>query len=243
MRLLQSLTSMIININISQEIFSKMKYTKWILSSAALYCAFSIHPTHASILANSTALNTNVNQQIEYVSADQEHEKAKKFISNLSENGIGFLKDDSLSEDQKQKAFKKLLNNDFDMNTIARFSLGRYWKTANKAQRQEYLKLFKTMILNVYSSRFQEYQGQAINVKNARKEGKRDILVQTVLKQEGSPEIQIDWRVRKKNNNYKVIDIVVEGVSMALTQRSDFSSVIQRGGGDTEALLVHLREN
>lgn len=176
------------------------------------------------------------------VSSDPMADGAEQFIDQLAHDGIGFLADESITTDKQRTAFRKLLNNNFDLNTIARFSLGRNWRTASKPQRDEYLKLFKDMIVQVYSERFSDYQGQTLNVTGSRKEGERDILVNSVLKQDGKPDVDIDWRVRNREGTYKVVDVIVEGVSMAMTQRSDFSSVIQRGGGDMEALLVHLRE-
>ena len=97
------------------------------------------------------------------------------------------------------------------------------------------------MVIDVYSQRFEDYNGQDIEIIGSRPEGKRDILVSSILKQDGGPDVRLDWRVRKKNGRHKVVDVIVEGVSMSLTQRSDFASVIQRGGGNVEALLQHLR--
>lgn len=167
---------------------------------------------------------------------------AEKFITKLADDGIGFLADETITTAKQKAEFRKLLNRNFDLNTIARFSLGRHWRTANKAQRDEYVLLFKDMIVEVYSQRFSDYEGQTLTVTGSRKEGEKDILVHSLLEQDAGPDVKVDWRVRKRDGRYKVIDVIVEGVSMALTQRSDFSSVVQRGGGDMEALLAHLRE-
>ncbi|MCB9983790.1 MAG: ABC transporter substrate-binding protein [Rhodospirillales bacterium] len=181
------------------------------------------------------------------VSADSHGDEvaigAEKFVLKLTDEGIGFLSNGQLSPDVQKEKFRTLLTKNFDMKTIARFSLGRYWRDATDAQRDEYMTLFKTMIVDVYSSRFSEYQGQTVEIVGSREEGAKDILVHSVLKQSSGPDVKVDWRVRSRNGDYKVIDVIVEGVSMAMTQRSDFSSVVQRGGGDIEALLVHLRQN
>ena len=76
---------------------------------------------------------------------------------------------------------------------------------------------------------------------NARAEGKRDILVNSEVQAQNGQAIKVDWRLRDRKGSFKVIDVIVEGVSMSVTQRSDFSSVIQRGGGNIEVLLKHLR--
>jgi len=166
---------------------------------------------------------------------------AEKFVTKLADQGIGFLSNKEITAEKQRAEFKKLLNNNFDMKTLARFSLGRYWRTATKAQRDEYMALFKRMIVGVYSARFSDYNGQQIEVVGSRKEGERDILVHSLLNQNSGPDVKVDWRIRNRDGRYKVVDVIVEGVSMAMTQRSDFSSVVQRGGGDMEALLVHLR--
>lgn len=165
---------------------------------------------------------------------------AEQFVSKLADSGIGFLSDGSLAGDEKSKRFRNLLQTNFDMNTIGRFALGRYWRTATPEQKNEYLSLFNEMIVGVYSRRFSEYQGQVLTVTGSRAEGANDAIVFSVVKQESGPDISVDWRVRKSGNDYKVIDVIVEGVSMAMTQRSDFASVIQRGGGDVSVLLAHL---
>lgn len=180
---------------------------------------------------------------IVHVADDAVENGAQKFVDSVAQRGIGFLGNQNLSDSQRQREFKKLLEDSFDMKTIGRFALGRHWRSASDAQKKEYLALFKKMVVEVYSDRFKEYNGQELKVVSARAEGKADAIVTSKIIPDEGPDIQIDWRVRFKNGRYKVVDIVVEGVSMALTQRSDFSSVIQRGGGDVGVLLDHLRES
>lgn len=168
-------------------------------------------------------------------------EGAKNFISSMGERGINFLGNTSMSQDAKRAEFRRLLNDSFDMGTIGRFSLGAHWKSATPDQQKEYQKLFNDMIVKVYSQRFSEYQGQKFDVRSARAEGK-DSLVTSFIVPSSGPQVRVDWRVRSKNGSYKVVDIIVEGVSMSQTQRADFASVIQRGGGKVDVLLDHLRK-
>lgn len=170
------------------------------------------------------------------VAADTE--AAKKFVDKMAQTGIGFLGNEGLTDEQRTAEFRKLLNNNFDMATIGRFALGRNWKTATPAQQAEYQKLFKNMIVEIYSRRFKEYNGQKLEVTGARADGDTDVIVSSSIIPPNGQKVSVDWRVR----NNKVVDILVEGVSMALTQRSDFASVIQRGGGSVEVLLEHLRQ-
>lgn len=173
---------------------------------------------------------------------DSVAEGAKNFIASMGDRGINFLGNESMSAEAKKAEFRNLLNESFDMNTIARFSLGTYWKSATPAQQQEYLKLFNAMIVKVYSKRFSDYKSQKFNVKSARKETDKDSVVTSFIVPSDGPQVQVDWRVRNKGGSYRVVDIIVEGVSMSQTQRADFASVINRGGGSVDVLLNHLRQ-
>ena len=170
----------------------------------------------------------------------QANEGAVNFVQKMTDHAIGFLANPDLSHDQRKAEFRGMLKKSFDLRTIGRFVLGKYWKQATPKQQQEYLKLFEERLVNIYSNRFKEYDGQKIEISGARPEGD-DTLVTTFIVSDSSKPIQIDWRVRNKGGAYKIVDVVVEGVSMGVTQRSDYASVIQSGGGDVEYLLTSLR--
>lgn len=164
------------------------------------------------------------------------------FVKSVTDRGLKFLSGPSAGQPAKQAEFRGLLDSSFDLNTISRFVLGRYWNTATPAQQKEYQQLFRNMIVDTYSARFTEYKGQQLDVKSYRSIGKGDTLVTSyMIPANGGEQVQIDWRVRKNGAAYKIVDVIVAGVSMSVTQRSDFASVIQRGGGNIEALLTELR--
>lgn len=166
---------------------------------------------------------------------------AQHFVQDMADRAIGFLGSADMAMDQKKASFRKLLEESFDMKTIGRFSLGRYWRVSTPEQRKEYQKLFEKMVINVYSQRFSDYQGQKVEVRSSRADGSNDTLVTSFIVPAEGPEIQVDWRIRYKDGRYKVVDVIVEGVSMSVTQRSDFAAVIQRGGGDVQVLITHLK--
>lgn len=218
-----------------------MRKNRFLLSASvfALLVTFSSHSLATSpMTVNALKYNHN---PIVLISQKQAEEKAKDFITKLTSDGIGVI-ESGLDEDERKSAFRKLLTNNFDMKTIGRFALGRYWKTSTKKQQTEYLDLFKDMIVRVYSKRFNDYDGQKITVNGSRLAGKSDVIVSSQIVPANGPKISVEWRVRNKKGTLKVVDIIVEGVSMSLTQRSDFASVIQRGGGNVEVLLDHLRQ-
>lgn len=212
-----------------------------LLLTASCMTLLSVSIAQAGTMTTPATLKSNIAEQsnIVFISEAIEQE-SKAFIETLTSTGIGFLSNAGLSQDQKKSEFKKLLHTNFDMRTIGRFSLGRYWNVATKSEQSEYQNLFEDMIVDVYARRFGDYQGQELIVKSARADGKSDAIVNSYIKHNGQ-KVSVDWRVRKKNGSMKVIDVIVEGVSMATTQRSEFSSIIQRGGGQVDALLAHLK--
>jgi phospholipid transport system substrate-binding protein len=174
---------------------------------------------------------------------DNSEQAALDFVKGTAEKGLTFLSNPSATQENKKQEFKKLLNNSFDMDTIGRFALGRYWNTASPAQQKEYSALFKKMVVEVYTQRFGDYKGQKFEVKSARPVGNGDALVTSfIIPTDGGDNIQVDWRVRNKNGAMKIVDVLVSGVSMSVTQRSDFSSVIQQGGGKIDVLIDYLRK-
>jgi phospholipid transport system substrate-binding protein len=165
------------------------------------------------------------------------------FIADLGARAINVLTSTS-SEAERERQFRALFEEGFDVNEIARFVLGPYWRTATDAQRAEFIKLFETYVVHAYTVRFNAYAGQQLKGLGARPEGDNAWLVQSqiALPNGNQPPVRVDWRVTKHGDTYKISDVTVEGVSMALTQRQEFASVIQRNGGQLEALLKVLRE-
>lgn len=219
-----------------------MMRTRTVLIAALSLSTMLTGVTFVSAQAASLETGALPRAGVEYVSAAKADTGAKSFVENMGQKAISFLGNETYSQDQKEAEFRKLLKNSFDMKTIGRFALGRNWNSATPQQQQEYMSLFEDMVVNVYAARFNEYKGQKLDVQSARPDGDKDTLVTSyIVDPNGSGKFQVDWRVRNKGGSYKIVDVIIEGVSMSLTQRSDFSSVIQRGGGDMQALLTHLR--
>ena len=164
------------------------------------------------------------------------------FIADLGQRTIKVLAS-KLSEREREAQFRVIFDEGFDVPAISRFVLGQYWRTATEAQRQDFVALFEAYVVHAYAVRFNEYAGQQLQVIAARPEGDASSLVQSRIAQpNGAPPLKVDWRVGKTEKGYKINDVVVEGVSMAVTQRQEFASVIQRNGGQIDALLKLLRE-
>ena len=138
--------------------------------------------------------------------------------------------------------FRQLFSEDFDVPGIARFVLGRYWRVATEPQQQEFVKLFADYIALAYSNRLAEYSGETLHVTGTRPAPDGSVVSSEIVRPNGAPPAKVDWVLTPHDGAYKISDVVVEGVSMAVTQRSEFASVIQRNGGQVQGLITALRQ-
>ena len=167
---------------------------------------------------------------------------AAEFVEKLGDRAIETLADTATGVEARKQVFRTLLNENFDVQTIGRFVLGPYWRTATPEQQAEYMDLFQRMIVEVYTERFNEYAGEQFKVIGAQPAGSRDAVVTSqVIRPAGAP-VNVAWRVRGKDDDFKIVDVIVENVSMSQTQRSEFASLIEGNGGRFEALLDALRK-
>ena len=172
-----------------------------------------------------------------------EPDAAKTFINSLANDAIQLMARKDLPGPERTQKVRELFKRGFDVTAIGRFVLGRYWRDATEAERAEYLKLFEDLIVATYAGRFSDYSGETLTVLEGRPEEDRFLLVMSQINRSGgNPPIRIDWRIADSQGNPKIVDVVVEGVSMSITQRSEFASVIQRGGGKVQGLIVALRD-
>jgi len=175
--------------------------------------------------------------------ASAQTDGAAAFIDDMAKRAIGILQAGGAATEEGKAQFTQILHQGFDLPTIGRFVLGRYWNSATPQQQQEYMQLFERMIVETYSRRFQNYQGETLVVKGTRAVGNgNDTLVATEIRQKDGPPIQVDWRVRQEGGGYKVVDVIVARVSMSVTQRDEFASVIAQNGGNVEGLLQAMRQ-
>jgi phospholipid transport system substrate-binding protein len=143
---------------------------------------------------------------------------------------------------QRQAQFRALFHNDFDSPGIARFVLGRYWRTASPDEQKEFLKLFEDYVVFVYTARLSDFGGEQLKISGSRADADA-VIVSTDVITPGAPQpLKIDWRLVNDAGVYKISDVIVEGVSMAVTQRSEFAAVIQRHGGQIQGLIDLMRQ-
>ena len=175
--------------------------------------------------------------------ADEFSAGAKKFIEALTKEAISTLTGKDISRSEREYRFRALMLKTIAVKGIAKFVLGRHWRQATNGEKKEYLQLFEDLLVATYADRFVKYSGEKLLVKKAEMRGERDALVHTTMvRVDGSKALKVDWRVRIKDGKYKIVDIMVEGISMIMTQKSEFASFIKRNGGKIDALLDELRK-
>lgn len=162
-------------------------------------------------------------------------------ISTLGSRALQVL-GKGATQAQRTERFRELLREDFDVPGIARFVLGRYWNTATEEQRAEYVKLFEDYIAMAYATRLAEYTGETFKVTGSRPDADGAIVSSQIVRPGGAAPVKVDWRLTGRNGVYKISDVSVDGISMAVTQRSEFASVIQHNGGQVQGLITMLRE-
>ena len=171
--------------------------------------------------------------------------RAERFIHILSTEALKLATNTSLSSSDRRQAIAKILNQGFDMPWIARFVLGRNWRRANPKQRKEYLDLFQAIIEHTYSRQFTDYSGQKISVVG-HKIGKRKyvfVLSRIYDPNQSNINISVNWRLIPDGSSFKIVDVVIEGVSMGVTQRNEYASVLQRNGNSISALIEAMRQS
>lgn len=166
---------------------------------------------------------------------------ADDFIRTVGKHAFSSLTGKKLLDDQRQARFRIILNRTFEVPSIARFTLGRFWRRTSKQQRKEYVDLFEDFIVLSYAALFRNYSGDSFRVGKVREVNKSDVLVESELTLNDRRKIVVYWRVRGKSD-FKVIDVIVEGVSMVITQRDEFAAIIDQNGGKVDSLLIALRK-
>ena len=165
------------------------------------------------------------------------------FVQSTVNRASQVLSDD-LSKTQKIEKLKLIAEETVDINGIGMYTLGSYRKTLNEDQKRRYKILFKEYFLKTFSSRLAEYSNPEIQVNSKEKLNKNYTMVSSILvATEKRPEINIDWRIYTKNpDNLRIRDLVIEGLSLARTQKEEFSSIIESNDGNIEELFNNLEE-
>ena len=156
-----------------------------------------------------------------------------RFANDLGNKAIDVLMDKELPKESKRQKLEELFEQNVDINWIGKFVLGRYWRTASEEQQKEYLANYKTFLIKNYTSNLADFNDADFEVTKVEPEERGGQVVTMSLKRPNAEDTVVSYTVRKNDKGkYNVYDIVVEGVSMITTQRSEFSSVASQRGLD-----------
>ena len=167
----------------------------------------------------------------------------KEFVQSVANEASLILTKNSTKE-QKIEKLKSIAKKSVDFRGIGYYSLGAHRKNLSDDKKKEYLNIFEKYFLKSFSSRLAEYTDPKIRVDSQKKLNEKYTIVSSVLlATEEKPEINIDWRIVTNNPDKPlIIDVVIEGVSLAKVQKEEFNSIIQGNNGDINALLTSLKE-
>ena len=148
------------------------------------------------------------------------------------------------SKEEKVKKLRIIAEETVDIKGIGFYTIGSYRKNLNNAQKEKYLELFEEYFLKSFSSRLAEYSNPEIQVKSSEQVNKNYVIVRSVLiATEQRPEVKIDWRIYTKNpENLLIRDLIIEGLSLARTQKEEFASIIESDNQNINKLFFTLKE-
>jgi len=167
----------------------------------------------------------------------------KEFVQSVA-NEASLILTKNFTKEQKIEKLKSIAKKSVDFRGIGYYSLGAHRKKLSDDKKKEYLNIFEKYFLKSFSSRLSEYTDPKIHVNSQKKLNEKYTIVSSVLlATKEKPEVNIDWRVVTKNPDKPlIIDVVIEGVSLAKVQKEEFNSIIQSNNGDIDALLTSLKE-
>jgi phospholipid transport system substrate-binding protein len=177
---------------------------------------------------------------------DRELAQAAQFIRDAG-NRLGALSRGNPSPEEKRRRLQAFLEDVVDVDGVAQFCLGRFWRVATPAQQQEYLQLFRQVLVNTVSPHIKEYPQDGGGIQVAISQGVRngsliDVSTQVSGNSESGEPFRVTWVLGTDTGRLRIVDIVSEGMSLRTTQRSDYAAFLNRHDGNVAALIQALRE-
>jgi phospholipid transport system substrate-binding protein len=165
---------------------------------------------------------------------------AVTFVQGLGARAAEQVADPKASAAEREARLRRLVERNLDLQTLGRVVLGRYWEGMSESERAEFLPLYVGYLSRTYARSFVDLAPDSLKIRGSRMEGEMIVVLSEVSSPDGP--FPIEWRVSRGPEGPRIVDVIAEGVSLAITQRAEFNSVIRRGGGQPAALLRALRE-
>jgi len=147
----------------------------------------------------------------------------------------------NLSPADKRQTLARIIDGAVDVNGVAQFCLGRFWRTASSKEQSEYTQLFHAVLVNNISAKLGEYQGVKFTVGRAQQRDENQVVTTTVERPNNAPS-DVEWVISEASGSPKIVDVVAEGTSLRLTQRSDYAAYLTRNNNSVSALIGAMRQ-
>jgi phospholipid transport system substrate-binding protein len=170
----------------------------------------------------------------------QSLDRATAFIKTTGDRLVGVVNGPG-SASAKRATMTGILNDAVDVDGIARFCLGRFWRTATPAQQQQYVQLFHEVLVNNITAKLGDYKGVSFTMGRSHMDGDNGV-VSTTVNRPNNPPTAVDWIVSSPNASPKIVDVVAEGTSLRLTQRQDYASYLTHNGNSVDALIAAMKK-
>ena len=162
--------------------------------------------------------------------------KSKVFIEKLGQEVMGKVSNPTITDSQRHNNFKNIYLSAFDNYYISRFVLGRHWKTIDKNIQKRFVESFNNYVVATYAPKFKGWEGQVKAVDSVLENNYYNVITNIINKD--GPILKLQWKMYlNKNQKFKILDVNIDGVSMLVTQRAEFSSVIKNNPKGVSGLI------
>lgn len=174
--------------------------------------------------------------------ADVNTTQAENFVKKVTQEGIEDIINANVSQQVKDQRFEKLFNDALDLKFIGQFVLGRYWKTATPAQKAAFTDAYRELNIKTWSQRFDEFKGHSfVFTGTTPSTSPNQVFVNSTVDMNESEPAKVIWRVKQTGNDFKIVDIIIENVSLAITARNEYTAFIKNNPGGVDALIANLQ--
>lgn len=168
--------------------------------------------------------------------------KAEAFVKKVTDEGITQIINADIPQKEKDARFEKLFNNALDLKFIGQFVLGRYWKTASNEQKKAFIDAYRDLNIKTWSQRFDEFKGKEFIFKGTTPSNSANqIFVNSLVPMDQGEPAKVVWRVKQTGDNFKIVDIIIENVSLAITARNEYTAYVKSAPGGINDLIKDLQ--
>jgi phospholipid transport system substrate-binding protein len=197
-------------------------------------------PDRRTVLTFATALLLTGGRGLVRSASAEPADRASAFIKATGDKLVAVVNGPGSAQD-KRRSMTDIIDTTVDVDAVAKFSLGRFWRQASTEQQKLYLNLFHQVLVTSITAKIGDYQGVRISVGKSQMRDE-DAWVSSVVERPNNPPTNVDWVISNPTATPKIIDVVAEGTSMRLTQRSDYASYLAHNNNDIDSLISAMRQ-